>query len=275
MSLLDVIRTIVISFQPFRYCELANERSKKLFRHMSTFIILVFLLSTTLSIPGFLGFKSNLEDELAKVKTLEIKGDLQTRGPVTLTSGVVLDTSETKTMITTEKVLITRDNLYFNFWTPMKIRVEKLLRPMNYKTQFVSAITFLVLFLVPSVILFLLGLFFIKYALITLLTGAVIFFFLRVLLLVRIRARNVFNVCFLAAFPPVLLESLVSPFFSRLLVPVFGVLTFKIYLIPVLIYIGLAVIGMVLSEKKFKFEHFKRKKDRGENAEEEKFEWGF
>lgn len=271
MGFLEVIRTLVISFQPPRYKELSKERSGKVFKHLAILIIAVFLFSTLLTVPKFLLLQSNLESEFGKIEKIEIKGDLKTNGPVFLTGDIVLDTSETRKVITDEKVLITKENLYFNFWAPMKIKVENILKPMSRKNEFASTIALLVLFLMPSVILFFLGLFFVKYILITLITGLLVFVFLRMLLLMRIRMRNVFNVCFLAAVPPVLLDGVVSSFFPKLLVPLFGVFTFKLNLIPLLVYIGLVVAGMIFVERELKFKKIEKDGEKGE----EKLEWGF
>lgn len=268
MALSEVIRTVGISFQPQRYRELSTERPKKIFNHLLLFIVLIFLLSSLTAIPALLSFKSELRTELDKVQSFDVGGSFETRAPVYITGDVVVDTSDTKKVITDEKLLVTKENIYFNLWSPMKIRIEKILHPLRYKTQFVSAIALLAIVLAPSILLFLLGLFLIKFTVLTLISGLLIFLVLRILFLIRIRARGVFNICFLAAIPPALLEGLAMNLFPALLVPLAGVSTFKVNLIPLLLYSALLVAGFVLMDKELRLP--KKTKDR-----DEKLEWGF
>ncbi len=267
MAILEVIRTIVISFQPLRYRDLLRENPKKIFRHMSIFIVAIFLFSSLLSLPKVFSLQEDVKTELGKVQKLDIKGDVKITTPITLTGGIVIDTSDTNRIITTEKVLITKDTLYFNFFRPMKIKLDRIFHPLNYKSQFASTIVLVGLLVMPSVILAMLGLFLAKYILLTFIAGTAIFLALRVLLLIRIRPRNVFNICFLAAIPPAVMEGAISPFFPKLLVPLFGILTFKLSLIPLLAFAGLIIAGMLFSEKDV--ELFKKRDG------EEKLEWGF
>ncbi len=268
MALFEVVRTIIISFQPQRYRELSTERPKKIFNHLLLFIILIFLLSGLTAIPTMLSFKSNLGAELDKVKSLDISGSFETRAPVYITGDVVVDTSDTKKVIADEKLLVTKENIYFNLWGPMKIKIEKILHPLRYKTHFVSVIVLLAIILAPSILLFLLGLFLIKFVLLTLISGLFVFFVLRILFLIRIRARGVLNICFLAAIPPALLEGLVMGLFPGLLVPLAGILTFKVNLIPLLLYVALLTAGFVLMDKELRLPKKTKEGD-------EKLEWGF
>lgn len=266
MAVLELLRTVVVSFQPLSYRNLLRENSKKLFRHMTIFIIAIFLFSSLLSLPKLFSLQENVETELGKVQKLDVSGDVRISAPVTLTGGIVIDTAATNKVITTEKVLITKDTLYFNFFRPMKVKLDRIFHPLNYKSQFASTIMLIGLMVLPSILLVMLGLFLVKYVMLTLAAGAAIFFVLRVLLLIRIRPRNVFNVCFLAAIPPAAMEGIISPFFPKLLVPLFGILTFKLSLVPLLIFAGLIISGMLLAEKTIEL---------GKKDGEEKLEWGF
>jgi len=168
-------------------------------------------------------------------------------------SKVVIDTTGTVTKLDKEKVLVTKDYIYFKHFTKTKrIEIKKLLDIKSYQREFVWMVIGGLAIIIPSLLFYGLVIYLLKYLIIMFLFGIFFYMIQRWVLLFKVEFKTIMNILMFTIFPMALIEIGFLAFNTDYLIPVFSVYGVQFYLVSTLIYGVLGVFGVVLVEKKKK-----------------------
>lgn len=242
---------IKISFNPYRYHEIADEELRPTLAHVPLAVGVGFLIWLVLIVPTLVTLADSIESQLSSFTKLEIGGTVEAVDSVGLPLNnpkFVVDLTEER-RIEKEAVLLTKQYFYFNMVGGAKrIPINKITHPLEYKTEFAQFALMLFLFLLPSILFYgYLG-FLVKYALIIGITLGVVLFTCKVLLIIGMPVRRIINVTIYASTPMILLETVVAPLKDSLLFPLFDVMGVKFFALSLGIYLGLVISGLYAVE---------------------------
>ena len=240
------------SFNPTQYHDLADEPLRPTLLHVPLMVLLGFLIWLILAVPTILSITDTVESQLATFTKFELGGTVDAADsvgiPLTNPKFVVDVTQERK--IEDESVLITKQYIYLNLIGGAKrIPITKVTHPLDYRSEFAQFMFLVFMLLLPSLLFYgYLG-FLLKY---TLIIGATIFvalFAIKVLFVIDIHPRRIFNIAVYSATPMVLLDTLVAPLKASLLVPLFDIFGITFYGLSIGVYFGLFIAGLMLVER--------------------------
>lgn len=252
VSLKDFWHRIVVSWNPAHYGQICDVGLKEALWHVPAVAGVAFLLWVVLAIPAMMGMANTVESQLNAFTSLEIGGTVEMVDSVGLPSNnprFVIDVND-ESVIETETIKITRKYIYLNtLGGASRIPIEKIQKPLDYKTEFGQFSALIALLLMPAVVFWGYLSFLIKYALIIGVTICLSLFVTHILLIGSTSWKRVFNVCVYGATPMVLLETLITPINGSWLMPLFDVMGVNFYGLSMAVYWGLAIAGIVMIEK--------------------------
>ncbi len=240
------------SFNPNQYHELADEPLQPTLLHVPLMVLLGFFIWLLLAVPTILTLADTVEGQLSTFTKFELDGTLDATDsvgiPLTNPKFVVDVTQERK--IEDESVLITKQYIYLNLIGGAKrIPITKVTHPLDYRREFAQFTFLIFLLLLPSLLFYgYLGFLF-KYTLIIGTTLAVGLFAIKVLFVIDIPLRRIFNIAIYSATPMVILDTLVAPLKASLLVPLFDIFGIVFYGLSIGVYLGLFIAGLMLVER--------------------------
>lgn len=247
----------MVSFNPRNYHQISDESLKRMVWHVPLVVLAGFLIWLVLLAPTLFTFVDGVESQLQTFSVLEMDGSIEMAEPISLPTNdpeIVIDTTEER-LIGGETIRVTRKFIYFNLiGKAQRVPVNKILNPLDYKEEFGQFLLMGMLFVLPSLLFYLYVGFLIKYALIIGLTALLSLFVIHVLLIIDISPRRIINLAVYSATPMILLETLISPFASKYLLPIWSLLSITFYAIPLGLYLGLFITGLVFLQQHAKHE---------------------
>lgn len=253
------VQTLLHSLNPVWYTNIVELKPKKTIMHMILVLVFSMAVMCVLFLPSILNLESSLERDLAAFQAFKIDGVVNMTEPVLIPKSdpeVIFSINDEKRMIDDEKLLVTKEYVYFKpFGRPLRIDINKLFEPLKYKDEAAGFLSIFFIVLIPALLLFLFVVFALKYAFLIGLGAGLAFFVLKVLLLHKISFKRIFNVVAYAATLLIFLEIVFIPLNGNILVPLFQFLFLDFYLIPVIIFIGYIVASLWVVESKTPSEH--------------------
>ena len=253
----DWWQRVKISFDPRRYDEISGESLRRMIWHVPLVVMAGFCIWLLLLTPSLFSFVDGVESQLQSFSELKLDATVTMATPIEIPANdpkFVIDLVEQK-VIGDEAVKLTKKYIYFNiFGKPQQIPVDKMLRPLDYKTEFGNAVFLGVLFILPSIFFYAYLSFLVKYAFIIGLTTLVGLFVVHVLLILDISPKRVINIAVYSATPMVLVETLVTPIDSSYLLPLYSILGMNLYAVTLGLYLGLFITGLVMQKEHDKHE---------------------
>lgn len=250
------------SFNPFYYHNVADRDLWPSFKHLFKVLAFCFLVMLIMFIPFFVTLPNTLYQELQKFDEFSIGGNLSMTESIELPESnpkVIIDTTGATTEMENEKVLVTKDYIYFkHFRSTKRINFDKLMDVAGHKKEYVWMLISFLALIIPSLLFYAYMIFLLKYLLIMLVITLLFYFVERVLLLYKVSFKRVFNTVMFAVAPMALLEIALLAFDTSYLIPLASFLGVELYLVSTLIYLLLSVFAVVIVEKKV---HLFGKKD--------------
>ena len=250
-NLILFAKTILKSFNPDSYKDLANRSTKESFSYFASMLALSFIVMMLIAIPKFAMMPSYINDEMKSFDTLEISTNTEMNSDFEFPGErpfITIDTNSNSTKLEKENILVTDDYIiYKSFFMTKKIPTSDIkdLKENSYVVQ--KLLFYLMIFMLPSLLLFGYALFFIKY-LVLIGLGVLILYGILKIRNHDIKFNKVYKIGFYASTIMVLLDVLTIPYPAiRKFMLVFDVsIWFSVALVPVLLFFIYLFIAMLL-----------------------------
>lgn len=265
-------KEVLKALHPKSYSELSTRSIRKGIGYLLSVLLASFIIMAIISLPKITLLPDQIEGELEKFEVFNISIDTEMSSPIKFTESdpqIVIDTTGNTTVMGDEKLLITEDYIYYRPYARAKAYNISEFKDITEKKKEISRmLTFLAIILIPTILITSYILFLVKY-IITIIAASLLLF-----VAARIAKENLgilksLNTALYAATPMILLEVIFIPFNSRHLIPLFQLMGMNFYMISLLIYIALAVVGA----------YFAMKRKKGKKGEDyktvEKVQWDF
>jgi hypothetical protein len=203
-------KTVWLALNPWRYDEVKDKGTGKVFKYFFSFVFLAFVLAVLLMLPTIGSFAYN---QLSHFDVLEVKFNTSMNSPVVFPEHrpyVTLDTRTSEGKLKEGKYLITEDYLYRKATFSSKVHREPL-RPYKNLLENEWAVVLLLLLMLPS----LLFLFYIGYAikvLLVVLLATVLGFVIARIIKFEIMFKDLLKAGLLAATPMIIIDLIRMPF---------------------------------------------------------------
>lgn len=216
---------------------------------LSKILLLAFVVLILVNVPSLIKLPGEISNQLAKFEVLRLSGNVTMTSPIKLPKSepvVILDTSGAYTELTTERLLITRDKIFYRpLFKTREQPVNELKDLKNNREQVKAFLAVLFFFLLPSVLFYAYVAVWLKYFLLIFVLSIVLFILLD-LTHWRRTWKELFVIACYAATVPVLTEVIVGAINARWLIPVLSILGLvKLYLIPAVV-LAVLTIGATL-----------------------------
>lgn len=237
------------SFTPSHWAEISNRTAGNGISFFSKVLLLAFVIMVLLAIPALVKMPKAISEQLGKFETLTLSGNFTMSSPIKLPNSeplFVFDTSGAFTDLTSERVLVTQDKIFYRpFFGTHYVNTEQLKDLKNNSDnvkKFLAALVFLIL---PSIMFYAFVFVWLKYFLI-IVTLSIILFVVLDLTHWRRTWKELFVVTCYASTLPVLAEVVVGAINPKLLIPVLSIAGLvQIYLIPAVV-LALLSIGAAM-----------------------------
>ncbi|MEM2916525.1 MAG: DUF1189 family protein [Candidatus Woesearchaeota archaeon] len=233
------------SFLPSRWDEISRKTAANGISFFTKVLLLAFVLMMLLAVPSLVKLPGEISSQLGKFDVLQLSGNFTMSSPIKLPKTdplIIFDTSGAHTELTTERVLVTKDKIFYRPFLKTHSQYTEQLKDLKRNREQVKRfLAALVFFVLPSVIFYAYIIVWLKYFLM-ILTLSIVLFVLLDLTHWRRTWKELFVISCHVSTLPVIAEVIVRAVNPRLLVPVLNISGIvRIYLIPAVILFVLAV----------------------------------
>ncbi len=241
----DFFKEVWQSFMPSHWAELSEKSAGRGVLFFSKALLLAFVVMMLLAIPSLLRMPKEISDQLGKFDVLQLSGNFTMSSPIRLPRSdpfFVFDTSGAYTALTSERVLITKDKIFYRpFVRTHYVNTEQLKDLKNNRENVKRFLAATVFFILPSVLFYAFIMVWLKYFLM-IFTLSIILFVLLDLTHWRRTWKELFVTTCYASTLPVLAEVVLGAVKPVLLVPVLSIAGLvQIYLVPAVVLAVLAI----------------------------------
>lgn len=207
----------------------------------------MFIIGTILLIPQLAKMKSEIITDVSKINLVNFSGSLETTEPITIPKKqalLTIDLTNENTTMKNEIFLITKDKIEFRFFGKKRMETSNLKNPAENKEAVGRFATSLLFLLAPGFVLILFIKAAIKYLLITVLFGLLIFFLMD-LTHYKLKLKQMLTIAAYAAVPIIIIETLFAVINPSILMPFMRFLGLNIYAVTLTIWLGYIVICVI------------------------------
>jgi len=233
------------SFMPSHWDEISQRSASQGISFFTKVLLLAFLVMILLAIPSMIKLPATISEQLNKFDTIQLSGDFNMSSPIKLPKSdpyFVFDTSGAFTELTTERILITEDKIFYRpLFGTHYVNTEQLKDLKHNRDNVKRFLAALVFFVLPSILFYAFVTVWLKYFLM-ILTLSIILFVLLDLTHWRRTWKELFLAACYVSTVPVFAEVIVGAINSKLLVPIVSIAGLvQLYLAPAVILCVLAI----------------------------------
>ena len=212
-------------------------------------LFFAFIIMLLIMIPTFVKMPKVISEQLNKFDALQLSGTFTMTSPIKLPREepvLIIDTSGAYTELTTERMLITKDTIFFRpLFRTRQLSTESLKDLKNNREQVKWFLAMLVFFLLPAILFWAYIAVWLKYFLLILVLSIILFILLD-LTHWRRRWKEFFVIGCYVSLLPLLVEVIVGSYNTKLLVPVLNIAgLITLYLVPAVI-LAVLTLGAAL-----------------------------
>ncbi len=241
----EFFRELWQSFTPSHWAEISKKTAGNGISFFTKVLLLAFVVMMLLAIPSLVKMPKEISDQLGKFDALQLSGNFTMSSPIKLPKSepfIIFDTSGAFTELTTERVLVTKEKIFYRPFIKTHSQYTEQLKDLKKNREnvkrFLSALVFLVL---PSILFYAYIVVWLKYFLM-IFTLSIILFVLLDLTHWRRTWKELFVTCCHVSTLPVLAEVVLGAVKPGLLVPVLSIAGLvKLYLVPAVVLAVLAI----------------------------------
>lgn len=261
MGVIEFFKTLSLSMYPLSYHDFSQKSGGEVARYFLAVVFLGMVICNLLLLPMYFGLPNTINEALGKFTVFEVDGDVEMSGPIEVPkreASFVVDTTGTIKEIQQERVIITSDYIYYRpFFSNKRIAFDNLFDVVNNKGDITWILIALIFVLLPSFLFYAYAILALKFFVLIFLTSFLLYFIVRVLMLYEISFKNAMSSAFYAGTLMIMLESILFPINSELLLPLFSIMGGTYYLVSHLAYVIFGLVGMIIVEKDI---HINKKK---------------
>lgn len=209
------LREMAASVHPKNYSSLASNSVWHGLKYIMVIMLISFLVMSLISVPKIFGLPSAISSQLQKFDRLNISADVEMRSPVLFPESnpqVVIDTTGNTRAMSSEKLLVTNDSLYYRPYNSIvRVELAELEDVTEYKESLSNLLTFIAVLVIPSFLITSYLVFLIKYIVLVLAGCIAVFVFSR-LIKKDIGIRRSLMVAAYASTVMIVIEVLFVPF---------------------------------------------------------------
>jgi hypothetical protein len=238
-------REVWQSFMPSHWAEISEMSAGRGIVFFTKVLVLAFVILILLAIPKLIKMPGEISGQLGKFDSLQLSGNFTMSSPIKLPKSepvIIFDTSGAYTELTTERVLITKEKIFYRpFFKTYSQYTEQLKDLKRNREQVKKFLAVLAFFLLPSIVFYAFIAVWLKYFLM-IFTLSIVLFVLLDLTHWRRTWKELFVVSCHASTVPVLAEVIVGAINAKLLIPVLSIAGLvQLYLIPAVVLALLAI----------------------------------
>ena len=238
----NFLRVLLKSANPWQLRHLSHRHRKDNLKFLLLLVLISFVLMCIVTLPKIIGLPDYLSGKFSSFEKFEVNLTTEMKEPIVFTESkpeIIVDTTGTYTNLSKERLLITKDRIFYRFlFKEGSIKTGEYKDLLGKKDELSNLATIMVILAMPSVLLISYVLYVIKYFLISLLFSFIAFFTLK-LIRYKLKFKDVYTMSIYALFYYVLLDVLFIPF---------NVGVYLSYL-PLLLYIICFIFGICTLEK--------------------------
>ncbi|MEM4247262.1 MAG: DUF1189 family protein [Candidatus Woesearchaeota archaeon] len=233
------------TFLPSKWDEICGRSSGKGVGFLTKVLVFAFVVMILLAVPNMIKLPGEISNNLAKFDVLQLNGNFTMSSPIKIPKSdpfFVFDTSGAYTELTKERVLITKDKIFYRpFIKAHYVNTEQLKDLKKNRENVKRFLAALVFFILPSLLFYAFIAVWLKYFLMILMLSIILFVLLD-LTHWRRTWKELFVISCYVSLIPVLAEVVVGAIAPKMLVPVLSIAGIvQLYLVPVVILCVLAI----------------------------------
>lgn len=246
MRIPEFIKEVVWSFFPPRYYQLADKPFSKSLIYLSKVLLLAFLVAGILFVPKLFLLKDTVESELSKFESFSVSGDVKQSDKITIPKHnpwVVVDLNSNLTL-TKEIIVIDKETIKYRFLGIKSIPREDLKDISAHRDGASRFLTAMLLLMLPGVALLLYIRSWLKYFLLIVVMGTVVFLVMELSKL-RLSWKQMLNIAGHALTGVIFIEVISAAITTAYLIPVLRFLGVSIYAITTAVFVFMMIVGVV------------------------------
>ena len=234
-----ILRRVYLSVSPGDFDKLIHRPLKKAFEHFFVALFIIFIIMSLFALPKIITLSSYIEEQFSNFDTLKIDIDVEMNSPLIISKidpQIIIDTTN-QLNLTTEKILISKGNLYYKPYNKVKvINYSGLKNILENKEMISDVLSFIILLAIPSILITIYILFAIKYLFMAVLATIIAFIILRIKVN-PIKFNNILKAALYSLTSMIIVEVISVPFSTRYLLPFLQLWGMNFYLSTTLLYV--------------------------------------
>ena len=243
----QLLKDFLKSLHPSSYWHLAHKPMLEAYKYFLFIIFVGFIGMILVGLPKFILIPDYLQAKMQNFDELNLDLDVKMNDPVVLTSRepeIIIDTTgqlnNVSKIMKYAHLFITNDTLYYKlFFKPEKIELAKYKDVLKEKHQYATAIYYLIIFSMPSILFVTLVIILVRYLVITHVI-AIAGFALTRLAGYALDFKTAFNTALYASTVMILPELILLPLFKSL------------FNVPIALFVILYILVVIIECQKLK-----------------------
>ena len=248
MKVPSFIKDIVFSFNPGYLDKTTNKKFGHAVGYFTMILAFAFIIMMVLYAPKVGLLPGYVSEQISKFDAITVSGSVNMNTPIHIPEKkpmLTIDMTGADIQPTTERVFVTKDYVLYNILHgTKKVETKHLLEPTEHKPIVSQVLALIIIFILPSIVFYSFIALWIKYFILILLAGTIVFLLSELTHYKRAWVKTVKLACF-AAGPVIAVEIISIPFNTDWLIPLTRIAGIPIYLIgsvSLLILTGLVLV---------------------------------
>src|SRR3989338_2554487 len=245
----EFVKEVAYSLNPLKYKTLIENSPWKATKFMLKILLIFFLIMSVLLIPKLNEFQDSIRIQLLKVESVHVSGNFSVREPITIPENeplLIVDTTGKHNKIKDEKLLLTKDGIQVKTITDViKINYSDFSQFNKVSEQVSQVIFFAAILILPTIMIFLYLILFLKYLFIAL-SLSFLFYILLDLAFFQTKFKRIFTTALYSTILFIPVELIFIGINEEYLIPIQDFYKIKIYLLTGLIYLVFFLINSIV-----------------------------
>lgn len=250
MKLPNFLKEIIYSFNPVFLDKSANKHFKHAVGYFTMILAFAFVIMMLLYVPQVGLLPGFVSEQISKFDTLNVSGKVNMNTPINIPEKkplLTIDMTGKDVKPASQRVIITKDYVLYSLLKgPQKVGTKQVLEPTAHKPIVSQLLALLIIFILPSVVFYSFIALWLKYFLLIMITGTLIFFLSELTHYRKKWIKTIKLTCF-AAGPVIAVEVISIPINTDWLIPLIRIAGIPLYLIGIIALLVLSGLTVVLT----------------------------
>jgi len=249
MKLPNFLKDIVYSFNPRYLDKVTNKSFGHAVGYFTMILAFAFVIMMILYVPQVGLLPGFVSEQISKFDSLNVSGTVNMNTAINIPESKPLftvDMTGEEVKHSSQRVIVTKDYVLYNLLQgPKKVNTKEVLEPTKHKPIVSQLLALVIIFILPSIVFYSFIALWLKYFLLILAGGTLIFLLSELTHYRQKWVKTVKLACF-AAGPVIAMEVISIPINTDWLMPLFRVAGIPIYIIGIVSLLCLTGTALVL-----------------------------